>query len=143
MTKSTIPTRRTMLTAGAALAVVPLAAGVTTGVVSAATATDTPISRLWNTAEKLGQKLNDFAPQIAAATEEEGIPGWMRLSGEANIAGHERYSALVSILKAEPKSTADLAIMARTVLADDIQQGPKSWAAQRFAEATLSFHAAA
>ncbi len=146
MTENSTTTRRKILASGAAFAAVPLAAIPVAAMPLAtnpAISAVTPISRLWATAEHLGKQLNRAMPQISFAGDEDGIPAWMRTAGNANAIGNKRYSALVGILNAEPQSNGDLAIMARAVLADDIQNGPRGWAAQRLAEATVSFQAAA
>jgi hypothetical protein len=133
MTSSTL-TRRTAfagtaLAGAAVLALVPVAA-------SAATK-QTAIGNLWAEAEAINVKLNGYRAQIAASAETGGISGWMRLGGEANTLGGQRYAKLMGILHAAPETQSDLAIMARVVLDEEIQNGAKGYAAERFATATI------
>jgi hypothetical protein len=123
-------TRRTAFAGAAALTVVPS--------VAFAKARTTAIGTLWSEAEALNARLNSFRAEIAAAAENGGISGWMRLGGEANTLGGQRYARLMAILHAKPETQADLAIMARVVLDDEIGNGAKGYAADQFARATLT-----
>lgn len=118
-------TRRRALMAGAAVAA---AAGPAAAAGLASGAGDTAIGKLWAQAESLRGKLDAWSAEIAAAERQGGIPGWMRLSGEANAVGEARYQALVQILKTTPKSAADLRLMARAAQDRDIADGPRLWA---------------
>ena len=128
MTSSTL-TRRTAFTGAAVLALVPVAT-------SAATQ-KTAIGGLWADAEAISLKLNSYRAQIAASAETGGISGWMRLGGEANTLGGQRYAKLMGILHTKPETQGDLAILARVVLDEEIQNGAKGYAADRFATATI------
>jgi hypothetical protein len=130
-------TRRAALAGSAALAALP-AFGIAAGAAPAAT----PIGTHWDKAEALAVKLDAYRAEIARIAQNGGISGWMRMGGEANRLGNERYGALVSIFTEEPRSGRDLAIMARALLDEEIQNGAKSWAAEQFARATIAFHAA-
>jgi hypothetical protein len=127
-------TRRTAFAGAAALAVVPA--------VAFAKAPETTIGKLWSDAEAINSKIAAYRAEITAAAQNGGISGWMRLGGEANTLGGLRYSRLMAILHAKPESQADLAIMANVVLDSEIQNGAKSYAAERFAQATVDFVAA-
>jgi hypothetical protein len=116
-------TRRTAFAGAAALTVVPAAAFAKTW--------PTAIGALWNEAEALNARLASFRAEIAAAAENGGISGWMRLGGQ-------RYARLMAILHARPETQSDLAIMARVVLDDEIGNGAKGYAADQFARATLA-----
>jgi hypothetical protein len=128
-------TRRAALAGTAALTLVPA-----TGFAVAAPV-ETPIGALWAKAEALEVKLSAYRAEISRIAMNGGISGWMRMGGEANRLGNERYGALVSIFTEEPKSGRDLAIMAHALLDEEIQNGAKSWASEQFARATISFHA--
>jgi hypothetical protein len=123
-------TRRSAFAGVAALTVVP--------VVASAASRDTAISRLWQEAESLDQQLNAYRAQIVAAAQNGGISGWMRLGGEANTLGGQRYAKLMAILHAKPENQADLTILARVVLDDEITNGAKGYAAEQFARATIA-----
>lgn len=123
-------TRRRALMAGAAVAA---AAGL------GASAGDTTIGRLWAQAESLRGKLDAYSAEVAAAERLGGIPGWMRLSGEANAIGNARYEALVAILKTSPASADDLRLMAKAAQTADIAAGPRLWAAQQTRDALANF----
>ncbi len=129
-------TTRRMLIAGAAtVAASPvLAAGVSAG--SGAT----PIAALWSKAEALRLSLETHRAEIAAMAARGGAPGWMYLGGKANDIGQRRYETLVEIIKAKPGHAPDLAIMAKVSLDPDIQQGPRGWAYERLAQATVALH---
>lgn len=128
-------TRRTVFTAAAALAAVPAAA-------LAATAETTPIARLWAKAEAMGKELAAYRAEIEAAAANGGISGWMRLGGKANALGEERYQALVAIMNETPRSQADLAIMGKVVMDDEMTLGPRGWAGEKLASATVALFAA-
>ncbi|MBL8587835.1 MAG: hypothetical protein JNK46_04845 [Methylobacteriaceae bacterium] len=132
-------TRRRALMAGAAVAAAAspaVAAGL------GAPSGDTAIGKLWAEAETLRGKLDAYAADVAAAERLGGIPGWMRLSGEAHALGQARYEALVSILKATPATADDLRLMARAAQSNDMANGPQLWAARQTREALASFAAA-
>ncbi len=129
-------TRRTAFVGAAALTVVPAVASAK--ILDIAKARETAIGSLWNEAEALNGRLNRFRAEIAAAAEDGGISGWMRLGGEANTLGGQRYARLMAILHAKPQNQADLAIMARVVLDEEIGNGAKGYAADQFARATLA-----
>ena len=133
MTSPTL-TRRTAFAGTAALALVP--------VVASAASKQTAIGSLWADAEALSVKLNSYRAQIAASAETGGISGWMRLGGEANTLGGQRYAKLMGILHTKPETQSDLAIMARVVLDEEIQNGAKGYAADRFATATIDLFSA-
>lgn len=126
--------RRTAFTGAAALTLVP-------AVAVAAQPKTTVIGKLWNEAEALRVKLDLFRAEIEASAENGGISGWMRLGGEANTLGGERYGRLMAILNSTPANADDLKIMAKVVLDGEIQNGAKGFAADRFAQATLSLAA--
>jgi hypothetical protein len=128
MTTSTI-TRRTAFAGAAALTIVPAVASATTK--------PTTIGALWNEAGALGTKLESFRAEIAASAQNGGISGWMRLGGEANTLGGQRYGKLMAILHAKPETNSDLAVMARVILDDEIQNSAKGYAAEQFAKATI------
>ncbi|MFM9973975.1 MAG: hypothetical protein ACKVON_05290 [Beijerinckiaceae bacterium] len=124
-------TRRSAFAGAAALTVVP--------VMALASTQQTAIGKLWSEAQAFEQKIVAYRAEIAAAAETGGISGWMRLGGEANTLGGLRYARLMAILHAKPESQADLAILAKVVLDDEIQNGAKGYAADQFATATIAF----
>jgi hypothetical protein len=128
MTNSTI-SRRTAFAGAAALSIVPA--------VASASARQTTIGSLWNEAETLGTRLESFRAEIAASAQNGGISGWMRLGGEANALGGQRYGKLMAILHAKPETQADLTVMARVILDGEIQNSAKGYAADQFAKATI------
>ena len=127
-------TRRSAFAGAAALTVVPAVASASTK--------QTVIGALWSEVEALEHKITAYSAEIAAAAENGGISGWMRLGGEANTLGGQRYAKLMAILHASPQNQADLAILARVVLDGDIQNGAKGYAADQFAKATIAYTAA-
>ncbi len=135
MTKSTLVSRRTLV-AGAAITGATLIAGA-----PAFAAGTTPIAKLWADAETLRGQLAVHRDAIAAAAANGGIPGWMRLGGEANKIAEARYGKLIAILKAEPKNAQDLAIIAKVTQDNDIAEGGRAWASARLAEAAASLAA--
>jgi len=108
-----------------------------------ATTSASPIAALWARAATLKQQMAPFAASIDAAFANGGTPGWMRLKGRANALGHERYEALIAILKAAPRSLDDLAIVGQATREADIVHGPRSWAHQQFDRASRAYHLAA
>lgn len=132
MTKK--PLSRRLLVAGAPLALAMPA-------LAAAPQAETPIARLWAEAETLKTRLAGHRAAIAEASQAGGIPGWMRLSGEANTLAEARYSKLVAILRTEARTRGDVAILARVSRDEDILAGPRAWAAERLAEASLTLAA--
>jgi hypothetical protein len=131
---TTTVTRRTAFAGAAALAAAPALAS---------TRQTTPISRLWAEAERLNGSLAAHRAAIAEAAANGGISGWMRLGGEANRIGSARYERLVAILNAEAETPADLAIIAQVSRDEDILAGPRSFAADKLAHATVRMFAAA
>jgi hypothetical protein len=122
--------RRTAFAGAAALSLVPAIAAAKSG--------ETAIGKLWSEAEALSAKLSAYSAEIAESAANGGISGWMRLAGEANTLGGERYGKLMAILHTAPESDADLAVMAKVVLDDEIVNGAKGYAADRFAQATIA-----
>jgi hypothetical protein len=102
----------------------------------------TPVALLWEHAEALDGRVRLFAEELAPLSARSSLPGWMYASGEANRLGHERYDALVGILKTRAHSLDDLATMGRVLREPEIAQGPATWARFRFDEAARSFHLA-
>jgi hypothetical protein len=127
---------RRMVVAGTAA----LAAGP---VLAAAPAAPTPIASLWAQAQTLATRLASHRGLIAeaAARAGDGVPGWMRLGGEANAIAEERYGKLVAILRETPKNAGDLAIIAKVSQDADISAGARLWASERLAAATLAIAA--
>lgn len=135
MTKTTLVSRRTLV-AGAAVTGASLIAGA-----PAFAAGTTPIARLWAEAETLRGQLAAHRNAIAASAANGGIPGWMRLGGEANAIAEARYGKLIAILNAPPKTAQDLAIIAKVTQDSDITEGGRAWASARLAEAAASLAA--
>jgi hypothetical protein len=123
-------TRRSAFAGAAALTIVP--------VVASARSPETVIGKLWSEAEALNARLDAYRAEITAAAQTGGISGWMRLGGEANTLGGQRYAKLMAILHVKPENQNDLAILARVVLDDEISNGAKGYAADQFARATLA-----
>jgi hypothetical protein len=135
MTKTTAFSRRTLV-AGAAVAGTALLAGI-----PAHAANATPIAKLWAEAETLGTKLGAHRAAIAEAAATGGIPGWMRLGGEANAIAEARYGKLIAILNTPAKTAGDLAIIGKVTQDHDITEGARAWAGERLASAALSLAA--
>ena len=131
-------TRRALVAAAGALAVVPVVAAA-----PQATSSTTAIGKLWNEAETLRIALDAHRHAIADAAQNGGISGWMRLGGEANRIGEARYGKLVAILNTTPETASDLAIMGRATLEDDIRSGSFGWAGEQLARAAVGFHGVA
>jgi hypothetical protein len=131
--KSTL-TRRMIVAGTAAFAAVPAIAS---------TPAPTPIATLWSEAQALGSQLAAHRSAIAAAAlrTRDGVPGWMRLGGEANRIAEARYQKLVAILNETPRHRGDLAILARVSQDSDISAGARAWASERLAAATLTLSA--
>jgi hypothetical protein len=128
---TTLAFTRRMAVAGAAAAVaVPALAATPRG--------QTPIAMFWAEAEALKRQLDAHRTVIAAKAVEGGIAGWMRLGGEVNRMGEARYARLMAILNTAPVHAGDVAIMARVVQDEDIQQGAKGYAADRLASAVIA-----
>ncbi|MCA0423399.1 MAG: hypothetical protein LCH61_08760 [Proteobacteria bacterium] len=140
-------TRRTLLGATAALAAAPVSAiavaapSATPAPAAAAPATSGTIRALWDEVIDLSIRLSSHAPALTAADRGTGLPGWMYVSGEANDLGNARYDRLVAILKAQPASADDVAIMARAATHADITSGPATFAGQRVAMAAMTLAA--
>jgi hypothetical protein len=133
MSRTTL-SRRVMM-AGAAIA------GATTLAGAPVLAAETPIAKLWAEAEALGVKLGAHRAAIAAAAAEGGIPGWMRLGGEANAIAEARYAKLIAILNAPATTAGDLAIIGKVTRDSDITEGARAWAGERLTSAALSLAA--
>lgn len=146
-------TRRSMIAAASAAIAVPVVAapavhskallpdcGVS-GVKAAKFAVaQTKMSVLWEKAEALKIELQAYGDDITAKTRDGQIAGWMRLVGEANRLGEERYQTLVTIVNGTPATHADLAIMAQAVLSNELWLGPMTWAGEKLARATVEFN---
>lgn len=128
--------RRRALLAGAALAAAATPA-VAAGLAPAQG--DTAVGKLWAQAQALRGKMDRYAAEIADAERQGGIPGWMRLSGEANELGEARYQTLVQILKAKPASADDMRLIARAAQERDIAEGPRGWAVAQVSDALAGF----
>jgi hypothetical protein len=128
---TTFALTRRMAVAGAAVA-------VATPALAVASKSPTPIGKLWREAEVLKSQLDTHRAVIAAKASEGGIAGWMRLGGDANSIGEARYARLMAILNTAPTNQGDVAIMARVVQDEDIQQGAKGFAADRLASAVIA-----
>lgn len=124
-------TRRTLIAGVAALASVPA--------VAATRDAETPIARLWGEAESLKSRLGE----LVTVAEGDSVPRWMRTKGEANVLGNRRYETLVTLLTQDAKTAGDLGLMARTTAESEIVNGPRAWAHERLAAATLAFSAVA
>jgi hypothetical protein len=137
MTEMTTLSRRALVAGSAAIVAGPvLAAG------PAPTGT-TPIAKLWAEALELGSKLATYRGQIAEAAMRagDGVPGWMRLGGEANRIAEQRYGKLIAILRETPKSQGDLAILAKVSVDADVTSGARAWAGERLAAAAMALNA--
>jgi hypothetical protein len=121
----------TVAAAAPALAAAPLLSG------------RTAIGQLWTEAEALRVSLDAHRAEIAqvATRAGDGVPGWMRLAGEANRIGEARYGKLVAILNAKPEKASDLAIIAKVSQDVDLLAGARGWAAERLASASLALAA--
>jgi hypothetical protein len=137
MTEKTTLSRRALVAGSAVLAAGPALA------VGAAPAGTTPISTLWAEALELGSKLAACRGQIAeaAARAGDGVPGWMRLGGEANRIAEARYGKLIAILRETPRSKGDLAILAKVSVDADVTSGARAWAGERLAAAAIALDA--
>lgn len=101
----------------------------------------TPVARLWAEAESLKLALLRHRAAIAAAAGTGGIPGWMRLGGEANRIAEARYGKLIALLNSRPETRGDLAILAKVAQDDDILAGPRAWASEKLAAASQTLAA--
>jgi hypothetical protein len=100
----------------------------------------TPIGKLWGEAEALRSQIGTYRADIEQAAV-NGVPGWMRLGGEANRLSEQRYAKLIEILNAPAKNVDDLKIIGQVSMDTDILNGARSWAAERFASAALALAA--
>lgn len=100
----------------------------------------TPIARLWRDAENLRAEISAYRSEIELASV-NGVPGWMRLGGDANRLAEQRYTKLIEILNAPAKNVEDLKIIGQVSMDTDILNGARSWAAERLASATLALAA--
>lgn len=137
MTMTTKTLSRRLLLAGATAAVAAPAMAAAPAVPAGTTA----IGKLWAEAETLKLQLVAHRGAIAEAAANGGIPGWMRLGGEANRIAEARYGKLVAILNTPAKTTGDLAILGKVTQDQDILNGARGWASERLASATLSLAA--
>lgn len=137
MTMTTKTLSRRLLLAGATAAVAAPAMAAAPAVPAGTTA----IGKLWAEAETLKLQLVAHRGAIAEAAANGGIPGWMRLGGEANRIAEARYGKLVAILNTPAKTTGDLAILGKVTQDQDILSGARGWASERLASATLSLAA--
>lgn len=135
MTTKTLSRR--LLLAGSAAAVAAPAMAASPAVPAGTTA----IGKLWAEAETLKLQLVAHRGAIADAAAIGGIPGWMRLGGEANRIAEARYGKLVAILNAPAKTVGDLAILGKVTQDQDILNGARGWASERLASATLALAA--
>lgn len=133
MTKTTKTLSRRVMLAGATLA----AAAPALAASPAAPAAKTAIGKLWAEAEALKLQLLAHRGAIAEAAAKGGIPGWMRLGGEANRIAEARYGKLVAILNSDARDSGDLAILGKVSQDGDILNGARAWASERLAAATL------
>lgn len=93
----------------------------------------TPIARAWARAEALRGAMAPHQQAVQAALRAGGVPGWMRLKGEAYALGETRYGLLVEILNATPTGRSDLALPRRAALDAEMHDGPRDWAHARVA----------
>jgi hypothetical protein len=130
---TTTPLSRRALVTGATLAAAAPALAAASGT--------TPIAKLWAEAQSLGSQLTAHRSAITAAAGKGGIPGWMRLGGEANRIAEARYGKLIEILNTPAKTAGDLAILGKVSQDEDILSGARSWASERLASAATSLAA--
>ncbi len=93
----------------------------------------TAIARAWARAEALRVQMAPHGRAIEAAFRAGGVPGWMRMKGDAYAYGETRYGLLVDILNATPTSAADLEVQRRAARDGEMQDGPRDWAHARLA----------
>ena len=124
--------RRSLLLGAAALSTLPALASPPTA-----------IARAWTRAEALRAAMAPHSRAIEVAFRSGGVPGWMRLKGEAYALGERRYSLLVEILNAPPTSAADLAMQRLAADDSEMRDGPRDWACGRLALAERRLLAAA
>lgn len=138
----TITSRRAVLGATAAFAVLPTAAFAAKTVVAKTTAAPAAghIRGLWDEVINLSIRLGEHDTPIVHSMS--GLPGWMYDTGEANALGHARYEKLIGILRATPTSSEDVAIIARAASHIDIENGPRTYGAARLASAAMTLQAA-
>ena len=139
----TITRRHAVLGATAAFAALPVAGiaapSVGTPAASAAAVAAGHIRRLWDDVIELSIKLGNHDTPIVHP--KSGLPGWMYDAGEANALGHARYEKLIEILRATPRNSEDIAIIARAATHADIENGPRTYGAARLAAAAQSMAA--
>lgn len=141
---STQPLSRRALVTGVTLAVAApalAAAPVSTPTLAASSTDVTAIAKLWAEAQTLASELSAHRSAIAEAASTGGIPGWMRLGGEANRIAEARYGKLVAILNTPAKNTGDLAIIGKVSQDGDILNGARAWASERLASASIALAA--
>jgi hypothetical protein len=141
--KSFETTRRAFVAAAGAAATAPVLPVISALAGECPAPAKTPVAILWERAEALNADLGAFADEIAPLTGRAGLPGWMHMAGDANRIGHERYDALIGILKTKARSLDDLATMSRVLNEAEIAHGPATWARFQFDEAARDFHLAA
>lgn len=140
----TMTTRRAMLGATAAFAAIPALptmsfAALSTPATAGAVASSGAIRRLWDEVIDLSIRLGDHPTPIVHG--QSGLPGWMYDRGEANALGHARYEKLMEILRSQPRTSEDLAIVARAASHVDVENGPRTYGAARLAIAAQSMAA--
>jgi hypothetical protein len=129
ITTSTVSRRLALIGAGAAC-VAPAAA--------VAAPSDTALTVLWREVKALDAAMLPHADAVSAATAESGgLPGWMRLNGEVNRIGEERYRRLVAIINGPVSRDGDLAIKAEAAMHPDIRNGAFTWAGETLALAVM------
>lgn len=143
MNETTKTLSRRVLLAGATVAVAAPALATTSALATppAAPVGTTTIGKLWAEAEALKLQLLAHRGAIAEAAANGGIPGWMRLGGEANRIAEQRYGKLVAILNTPAKTSGDLAVLGKVSQDNDILNGARAWASERLASATISLAA--
>ena len=135
--------RRVLVAGSAALVAAPLTLAGSAFAASPSAQTTTPIAKLWAEAQTLGSQLTSFRSSIAEAATRagDGVPGWMRLGGQANAIAEARYGKLVAILNTPAKTAGDLAIIGKVSIDSDITSGARAWASERLAAASIQLAA--
>lgn len=136
MTLNSAPvlSRRLALAGAGAACLAPAAAAAA---VSPRHNPETALTALWREVKSLDAALQPHADAIKAAAT-GGVPGWMRLTGEINRLGEERYRRLVAIINGPAVNDADLAIKAQAALHEDIRAGAFTWAGETLALSVMA-----
>lgn len=134
------PTTSAALSRRAMIAGIGVAAAAPAALAAPAAKPLTPIARLWRDAENLRAEISAYRSEIELASV-NGVPGWMRLGGDANRLAEKRYGKLVEILNAPAKNVEDLKIIGQVSMDSDILNGARSWAAERLASAAQTLAA--